>query len=939
MKGKLTILLSFFFLFSAFRADNPIVTIFMIGDSTMANKDTTGGNPERGWGMVLPGFFSEGVRIDNHAVNGRSSKSFIDEGRWEKVISQVKKGDYVFIQFGHNDEKADPKRHTDPGTTFDDNLRRFVNETRAKGGIPVLFNSIVRRNFVCPLDESISKDTRHDAGEVKQPQEGDTLFDTHGDYLVSPRKVAQELGITFIDMNKITHNLVQGMGAEESKKLFMWVKPNEVPAFPKGREDNTHLNIYGARVIAGLAADAIAGAIPALAVYVRHYDYVVAQDGSGDFFTIQEAIDAVPDFRKNARTTILVRKGTYKEKVVVPESKINISLIGQDGAILSYDDYADKKNVFGETKGTSGSSTCYIYAPDFYAENITFENTSGPVGQAVACFVSGDRSHFKNCRFLGFQDTLYTYGKCSRQYYEECYIEGTVDFIFGWSTAVFDRCRIHSKAGGYVTAPSTDLGRKYGYVFYNCTLTAAADVTKVYLSRPWRPYAQAVFIHCDLGKHIVPAGWHNWGKKDAEKTVFYAEYDSRGEGANPKARVPFSHQLKNTDGYRIEDVLAGEDGWNPLKAGTAPPAVEAQKVPSYEIEKDLPVFLDKMKQELTYPMAWGNSPSTDFAAWRKSARATVLDAMLTPPPVAQDYDVALVAVEQRSGYEARKIRFNLSGYSRVPAYLLVPEGKGPFPAVVLLHDHGAHFSIGKEKMVRPFGVDSLVLADADTWAHQCYDDQFVGDYLASKGYIVLSVDALFWGERGRKEGVRYESQQALACSFEMLGRSWSGFISYEDLYATDFLASLKNVDNRRIGCIGFSMGAYRAWMLAALSDKIRAGAAVCWMTTTDYQLSAVYGRGKGDSNYANVLPGLRRYLDYPHIASIACPKAMLFFNGSQDKLFPVPAVEDAYSQLRTVWKSQAADDKLVTKLWDLPHFCSKDMQAEILSFFNKQLGR
>ena len=158
------------------------------------------------------------------------------------------------------------------------------------------------------------------------------------------------------------------------------------------------------------------------------------------------------------------------------------------------------------------------------------------------------------------------------------------------------------------------------------------------------------------------------------------------------------------------------------------------------------------------------------------------------------------------------------------------------------------------------------------------------------------------------------------------------------MYTTDFLASLEEVDAGRIGCMGFSMGAYRSWMLSALSDKIKAGAAVCWLTTTEYQLSPDCGRGKGDSNYANVLPGLRRYLDYPHIASIACPKAMLFFNGRKDKLFPVPAVEDAYAQLHRVWKSQSADDKLITRLWDLPHFCSKEMQEEILAFFNKQLA-
>ena len=360
---------------------------------------------------------------------------------------------------------------------------------------------------------------------------------------------------------------MEGMGPEESKKLFMWVPANVVPAMPKGREDNTHLNVYGARVIAGLTVDAIASVVPELAKYVRYYDYVVAQDGSGDFFTVQEAINAVPDFRKNVRTTILVRRGVYKEKLIVPESKINISLLGQEGAVISYDDYANKQNVFGENKGTSGSSSCYIYTPDFYAENITFENSSGPVGQAVACFVSADRAYFKNCRFLGFQDTLYTYGKGCRQYYEDCYIEGTVDFIFGWSTVVFNRCHINSKGNGYVTAPSTDKGQKYGYVFYDCKLTADNGVDRVFLSRPWRPYGQAVFIRCELGRHILPVGWDNWGNKENEKTAFYAEYESKGEGANPKARAAFSHRLKDLKGYEIETVLAGDDGWNPVRNG------------------------------------------------------------------------------------------------------------------------------------------------------------------------------------------------------------------------------------------------------------------------------------------------------------------------------------------------------------------------------------
>lgn len=575
MKNKITLLLGLLFVLTAFTPAKRNITIFTIGDSTMANKKLEGGNPERGWGQMLSRYFTDDITIDNHAVNGRSSKSFIDEGRWDAVLSKIQKGDYVFIQFGHNDEKDDPNRHTDPGTTFDANLKKFVEDTRAKGGIPVLFNSIVRRNFGKAdgnaVANAIKQDDIRNGIDSKAPkdsiEEGATLIDTHGAYLISPKNVAKELNVTFIDLNSLTHKLVEGMGPQKSKELYLWVEPKTVPALPNGREDNTHLNVHGASVIAEMAVKAVAEAIPELQQYVCHYDLVVAKDGSGDFFTVQEAINAVPDYRKNARTTILIKEGSYKEKVIIPASKNAVSLIGQGEVKITYDDYASKPNIFGENKGTSGSSSCYIYAPDFYAENITFENTSGPVGQAVACFVSADRAYFKKCRFLGFQDTLYTYGKGCRQYYDECYIEGTVDFIFGWSTAVFNRCHIHSIGNGYITAPSTDKGQKYGYVFYNCEITANSDVDKVYLSRPWRPYAQAVFIQCNMGKHILPEGWDNWRNKNNEKTVFYAEYKSKGEGANPGKRVAYSKQLKNTEGYSIEEVLSGNDGWNPSKNG------------------------------------------------------------------------------------------------------------------------------------------------------------------------------------------------------------------------------------------------------------------------------------------------------------------------------------------------------------------------------------
>ncbi|MCH5345648.1 MAG: hypothetical protein J1E63_00980 [Muribaculaceae bacterium] len=306
-------------------------------------------------------------------------------------------------------------------------------------------------------------------------------------------------------------------------------------------------------------------ALVALTAAAVDADIVVAADGSGDFTSVQEAINSVPDFRKKARTVILIRPGVYKEKIIIPPTKINLSLIGEDGAVLTYDDYASKLNRFGDEKSTSGSASFYVYAPDFIAENLTFENSAGRVGQAVAAFVAGDRAIFRRCRFLGNQDTLYTYGCPSRQYYEDCYIEGTVDFIFGKSTAVFNRCTIHSKGKGYLTAPATEQGAPFGYVFVDCDLTADPDVEGVYLSRPWRPYAQAAFIRCNMGGHILPAGWDNWGRESNEATVTYSEFDSRGDGANPAARVAYSRQLDNADAFTPALVLAGDDNWQPLE--------------------------------------------------------------------------------------------------------------------------------------------------------------------------------------------------------------------------------------------------------------------------------------------------------------------------------------------------------------------------------------
>ena len=358
---------------------------------------------------------------------------------------------------------------------------------------------------------------------------------------------------------------------------------------------------------------------------------------------------------------------------------------------------------------------------------------------------------------------------------------------------------------------------------------------------------------------------------------------------------------------------------------------------AYEVTGNMPVFYQQMKQQLTYPLAWGKAEEKDFAKWKAQARHVLAECMQNLQPAPKAYAMEVTDREQRDGYEARKIRFNLSEWSRVPAYLLVPEGKGPFPAIVLLHDHGAHFSIGKEKMVRPFHVAPEVMEDADQWARQCYDGQYVGDYLARHGYVVLAVDALFWGERGRKEGTSYDAQQALASNFLQMGASWGAFINVDDMRSAEFLASLPFVDKERVGSLGFSMGAYRSWMLAALTDVVRASASICWMNTTEHLMTLTNNQNKGGSAYAMLIPALRRYLDYPHVASIACPKPTLFFNGTRDKLFPIEGVRDAYREMEAVWKSQGASDRLVTKLWDEKHFFNKEMQKETLEFFDRWL--
>lgn len=291
-------------------------------------------------------------------------------------------------------------------------------------------------------------------------------------------------------------------------------------------------------------------------------DIVVSKNGKGQFSTIQEAVLSVRDY-KPTRTTIYVKEGVYNEKLIIPANKCDITIIGEgvDKVKIVYGDFASLNNM-----GTFNTWTVRVDGTGIRMENITIENTAGRVGQAVALHVEGDRCEFSNVRLLGNQDTLYTGGtSCSRQYYSNCYIEGTTDFIFGPAIAWFENCEIYCKTDSYITAASTPENVPYGYIFNNCKIKADKSVKKMYLGRPWRAFASVSFLNCEMPDCIVPEGWHNWGRVENQKSARYAEYKSTGPGANPKDRADWSKQLSDEErnAITLDRVMNFQSDWSP----------------------------------------------------------------------------------------------------------------------------------------------------------------------------------------------------------------------------------------------------------------------------------------------------------------------------------------------------------------------------------------
>ena len=529
------------------------VTIYLAGDSTMAQK-LSEKRPETGWGEALGQFFRENaVRIDNRAKNGRSTRTFISEGLWQGIIDSLHQGDFVFIQFGHNDESKEKTDRYTPPADYRANLIRFISEVRARKATPVLLTPVMRRRF----------------------DEHGTFFDTHGEYPDIVRAVARAYRVPLLDMHRKSEVVLKQYGAEPSRKLFLQLKPGENPNYPNGIEDNTHFSPEGARVMAGLVVDAIRELHLPLEKFLktrtanrtRGTEIIVALDGSGNFKSVQEAIMSVPAATADSPVIIRIKPGTYRELIYLQREKRFFRLIGEDAGrtVLTYNLNANMVGSDGKPIGTFRTPSTQIDADDFVAENITFENSAGPVGQALAIRVDGDRAVFRNCRFLGWQDTILL--NRGRQYFEDCYIEGHVDFIFGAATAWFERCHVHSLRDGYITAASTPSDQPFGFVFSHCKITGASGA-KTYLGRPWRAYSAVSFLNTEMADVVRRDGWHNWNFPEREKTVRYGEFASSGAGANARGRVRWARQLTKLEARAITivRVLGGSDRWNPKGA-------------------------------------------------------------------------------------------------------------------------------------------------------------------------------------------------------------------------------------------------------------------------------------------------------------------------------------------------------------------------------------
>jgi len=529
------------------------ITIVLIGDSTMTDS--------AGWGLGFKQFLDTNkTELINTARGGRSSMSFMREGRWTNALAL--KGDYYLIQFGHNNEPGKPGRSTDM-PTFVANMTQYVDDALAIGAKPILVTPLTRRQW-----------DKENPGKIKS---------SLAPYAEEVRKIASAKNVPLVDLQTRSIELCELLGKEQCLKFSPLKTVNGTNTY-----DGTHLKGAGRVMFAQLVVEELRKVAPELASVLRaepldadpetresRFDAVVATDDSGTHANLQEAIAAAPDHGTNT-FTILIKPGTYEGQIIVPITKRHIKFVGEEtkNTILTY---ALNVNEPPPQETYQFNPGVVIAGDDFSAEHITFQNTSGDHGQALALRVDGDRAVFKDCRILGWQDTLMM--NHGRDYFTNCYIAGRVDFIYGSATAVFDHCDIHSRNGGHITAASTPRDRPFGFVFMNCRLTGdpqpwvspegnpanTNQAPTADLGRPWRPYASVTYLNSEMGDHIKPEGWNNWRNPTNELTARFVEYNSTGPGANPDKRFKWAKQLTKSEADRItiETILGGNDHWNP----------------------------------------------------------------------------------------------------------------------------------------------------------------------------------------------------------------------------------------------------------------------------------------------------------------------------------------------------------------------------------------
>lgn len=547
---------------TALADDDQNPKVVLAGDSTVTD--------HAGWGKGFELYALGGLDIVNVSQGGRSSKSFRDQGHWQTALDA--KPEVILIQFGHNDQPGKgPDRQTDPATTYRDNLRRYIDDAVAIGATPVIVTSLERRKW--------DPDALH-------------IQPTLSDYADAARAVAREKNVPCIDLNQRSIEIYESLGPKGCEILS--------PRDPDGSIDATHLNAVGAEVFGGVVMDELRRLVPGIDRKIRGYvkpeqrfsstqpttvpntdahqaafsaraepstpqgasTITVAADGSGDVRTIQQALERIKPNNAD-RTLIQIKPGIYNGPIVVtrPMQNVKFEGAGVDQTIIRFALTVYDPIPEGTPNRMQGNGVI-VLGEGFEARGLTFANTAGDRGQAMALRLQADRVRIEDCKLTGWQDTLLVHS--GRHYFKNCHIEGRVDFIYGAGTSVFYHCQIVTKNGGYITAASTPEEQKWGYLFINSKISGWGK--PAFLGRPWRPFAQVAFVRCDLGENIIPAGWNNWGKESNEQTARYVEYKNTGPGADRTQRVAWSRELTDAEAadYTPQNYLKGNDGWNPV---------------------------------------------------------------------------------------------------------------------------------------------------------------------------------------------------------------------------------------------------------------------------------------------------------------------------------------------------------------------------------------